>query len=496
MKLELLANGLLAGLASASFAKRAAKIADCLGDKNVPVRWENSPDFSELAEPFNLRLAYKPKVIVLPSKDQHVQDAVKCANECGFKVQARSGGHSYASYSSGGKDGSVVINLQGLHNITLDTSTNIAKVGGGVRLGNLAQAVWDQGRRGISHGTCPGVGVGGHFTHGGYGHTSRNWGIALDHIVGLDVVLADGSLVKADSTTNQDLFWALRGAADSFGIITNFYLRTNPAPESVTYFSFRWGDKLFGKKDDFTGTFLHLQEVSLNKSIIDNRISYGIFLDGVSTFNLGGTFFGSPEEFNKAILPEITRSVPAPNNIVVEAYDWIGYLKLMSDVNSIEVPLEGYDEHDTFFAKSITVPELGGGLTKTAVDSFYTYIAKGAPIPYFVIINLYGGPGSAINTKDTKFAAYNDRDSLWVFQNYGSSGSQQGVKWINGINDAIIKAQPQTHFGAYLNYVDPTYSAETAHELYYGKELTTKLEALKDKYDPKSTFWNPQTFGQ
>ena len=49
----------------------------------------------------------------------------------------------------------------------MDASTNVAKVGGGVRLGNLAQGVYDQGKRAISHGTCPGVGIGGHFTHGG-----------------------------------------------------------------------------------------------------------------------------------------------------------------------------------------------------------------------------------------------------------------------------------------------------------------------------------------
>lgn len=107
MKLEILSSGLLAGVATASLASRARQIADCLGDSNVPVKWENSPDYAELAEPFNLRLAYKPKVIVLPTTSKHVQDAVKCASEGGFKVQARSGGHSYASYSSGGKDGSV-----------------------------------------------------------------------------------------------------------------------------------------------------------------------------------------------------------------------------------------------------------------------------------------------------------------------------------------------------------------------------------------------------
>ena len=109
--LDFLATGVFA--ASVVLAKPAddvpttQSISDCLGDKDVPVRWIESPDFEELAQPFNLRLNYTPSVIVLPTTEQHVQDAVVCAAECDIKVQAKSGGHSYASFSSGGKNGSM-----------------------------------------------------------------------------------------------------------------------------------------------------------------------------------------------------------------------------------------------------------------------------------------------------------------------------------------------------------------------------------------------------
>lgn len=133
------------------------------------------------------------------------------------------------------------------------------------------------------------------------------------------------------------------------------------------------------------------------------------------------------------------------------------------------------------------------GLARATLNAFYDYIMKGAPTAYFVIINLYGGPGSKINTKTTKDAAYADRDSLWVFQNYGETAGS--IDFINGINNAIIKAQPNTKFGAYLNYVDPSYSAEEAHKLYYGEELYGKLVDLKQQVDPTMTFWNPQAIG-
>lgn len=114
-----------------------------------------------------------------------------------------------------------------------------------------------------------------------------------------------------------------------------------------------------------------------------------------------------------------------------------------------------------------------------------------------MIINLYGGPGSQINTKDTNFAAYNDRDSLWVFQLYGfkEGAGDESIPFIQGLTDSITSAAPQTHFGAYLNYVDPSLDAETAHKLYYGEDLYNRLVVQKEKYDPQEVFWNPQAIG-
>lgn len=60
------------------------------------------------------------------------------------------------------------------------------------------------------------------------------------------------------------------------------------------------------------------------------------------------------------------------------------------------------------------------------------------------------------------------------------------------MNDDIIEAQPDGNFKAYLNYVDPTYTAEEAHELYYGDELYARLSSIKQTFDPREVFWHPQ----
>jgi hypothetical protein len=103
-------SSIVAGLLSLGAVANAAAanpLAGCLNGKKVPVSWISSPNYENLTEPFNLRLVYKPVVVVLPTTNKHVQDAVVCASQSKVKVQAKSGGHSYASYSSGGKDGSM-----------------------------------------------------------------------------------------------------------------------------------------------------------------------------------------------------------------------------------------------------------------------------------------------------------------------------------------------------------------------------------------------------
>lgn len=186
----------------------ASTLSDCLGKKNVPIRLASSPDFAQRAKPYNLRLAYTPAVIVVPTTVKHVQDAVVCASQNGVKVQAKSGGHSYASYAFAGQNGAMTIDLESFQEITLDAKF-IAKVGGGVRLGNLALGIYNKNnaKRALPHGTCPGVGLGGHATHGGYGYSSRNWGLALDSITAMDVVLANGSSIHTTPTSYPDIYY-------------------------------------------------------------------------------------------------------------------------------------------------------------------------------------------------------------------------------------------------------------------------------------------------
>lgn len=488
--------------ASSSATPTSTTLQDCLGAKQVPVSFTNSAGFSALAQPYNLRLVYTPAVIVLPTTTQHIIDAVLCAGKSNIKVQAKGGGHSYASFSSGGQNGAMVIDLESFQQITVGAG-GVAQIGGGVRLGDMALGIFNQSQRALPHGTCPGVGIGGHASHGGFGYDSRLWGLTLDTIVGLDVVLANGSFIHATSAAYPDIYYALRGAADSFGVITTFYLQTLPAPASVVNWQYSIPG-MFTSAATTTAVFTHIQAFAQNASVVDRKLGFGIYLDG-SGFSISGTYIGDLSTFTNKIAPELLRGIPTPSSSSVRSVGWIESLTLLASPQPLQQPTSrtSYALHDDFFAKSLVVPS-SAPLTTAALNSYFTYIIQNgvnAPNPWFSIINLYGGPDSQINVPSPSSSAYSDRSALWVLQHYGFTGNTgspyppASLTFVNGLNTAITSAMPGTAFPAYLNYVDPSLTAAQAHDLYYGSTTYAKLLGIKHVVDPGNVFSNPQSIG-
>ena len=136
----------------------------------------------------------------------------------------------------GGQDNAIVVDLKHFQQFSMDKSSWQATIGGGTLLGDVTDRLHENGKRAMAHGTCPQVGIGGHATIGGLGPSSRMWGAALDHVEEVEVVLANSSIVRASEKQNADVFWALKGAGASFGIITEFKVRfSSPrAPHVLT----------------------------------------------------------------------------------------------------------------------------------------------------------------------------------------------------------------------------------------------------------------------
>jgi hypothetical protein len=107
---------------------RQQTLSDCLSAHNVPTKLISSSDWSSFVAPYNLALSYVPAAVTLPTTTRHVSDSITCAAAAGVKVQAKSGGHSYASFSSGGQDGSLIVDLENFKSISVNNSKNFPRL--------------------------------------------------------------------------------------------------------------------------------------------------------------------------------------------------------------------------------------------------------------------------------------------------------------------------------------------------------------------------------
>jgi FAD/FMN-containing dehydrogenase len=177
---------------------------------------------------FNRRLStQQPVAILKAANEEDVVLGVRLARERGWKVAVRSGGHSWPQWSV--RDDALVIDLADLQELTYDPATGIATASPAVKGGLVLDPFLAEHDRFFPGGHCPTVGIGGFLLQGGQGWNARGWGWAAEYVVALDVVTAEGELVRCDTAHNSDLYWAARGAGPGFfGVVTRFHLRTIP----------------------------------------------------------------------------------------------------------------------------------------------------------------------------------------------------------------------------------------------------------------------------
>ncbi|MFC7617859.1 FAD-binding oxidoreductase [Actinokineospora soli] len=175
----------------------------------------------------------QPLAVATASTPDHVKACVEVAHAAALPIAARSGGHSYAGYST--PDRGIVVDLAGLSRVDVrDDGT--AVVGAGARLIDVYSALAKAGRS-LPAGTCPTVGIAGLTLGGGLGVLSRKYGLTCDKLLAADLVSADSLSLRASAESEPELFWALRGGGGgNFGIVTSFTFATDPAPEICTVF--------------------------------------------------------------------------------------------------------------------------------------------------------------------------------------------------------------------------------------------------------------------
>lgn len=310
---------------------------------------------------------------------------------------------------------------------------------------------------------------------------SRMWGAALDHVVEVDVVLANSSIVTASATNYPSIFWALKGAGASFGVITQFKVITHAPPSETVQYSYTFSQKPF---INLTSRFKTWQKMVADPAL-SRKFASQLVLSEAGMI-LEGTYFGSQDEFNaqnlSAVFPDATSSsVTVFNN-------WMGQVAHWGEDVALQL---GGGISSAFYSKSLAFTK-NDIMPDSAVDAFFSYldtVQKGTFV-WFAIFDLEGGATGDIPASAT---AYGHRDALFYLQTYAVDILEVSTTtraFVQGMNDVITKAMPDHNMGAYAGYVDP--ALPNAQLQYWNTNYPT-LQQVKKAVDPKDLFHNPQS---
>ncbi|KAF2745075.1 Glucooligosaccharide oxidase [Sporormia fimetaria CBS 119925] len=476
---------------TATVLDRRAAVDACLAELNVPIYASNTTTYAQAVKPFNIRVSFTPAAYAVPATVEDVQNAVSCGAKNAIRVSAKSGGHSYASHGLGGENGHLVLDMRNFNTVSVDQAAQTAVIGTGNRLGNVATALYKQGKQAISHGTCPGVGVGGLSLHGGYGMSSRTRGLTLDNVVEATVVLANSSVVTASTSKNPDLFWALRGAGAAFGIVTNFKFKTFTAPEANIVFEYSVTPS---NASHLSSILSVLQDFSLNTQPTELNMRFTLAPFGTT---LSGVYYGTNATFNETMTPLLQKlsinpagSRGRPTN---STKNWIDTLTTYAYAQ-LEQPAV-YTAQENFFAKSL-MPESLSTPALDALSAYWYSTARSINRAWYLMIDLHSGAHSAISAVSKDATSYAHRNAVFKMQFYdrvyGGSYDNKWQSFLNGWVDAILKASgPEEKHTMYINYADTSLTSEEAHRRYWGGNYE-KLVRVKKSVDPGNVFGGPQ----
>lgn len=371
------------------------------------------------------------------------------------------------------------------------------------------------------------VGIGGHVLHGGFGMSSYTHGLALDGLTAATVVLANGTSVRASPTSHSDLFWALRGAGSSFGIVSEFEFETFEPPEKLTHFEVQLG---WNDTESIVEGWLELQNWAEE---MPREMNMRFSVDGRGV-GVDGLYHGSRDEMEEIVVPLVEKL--GGGEIVNVTYDWMGQLEAYAFADELDLtypydlvscpfrnpttpakqspvpfPLSGPQirkkgglkraQHENFYAKSLTTH----ALPRSAIEAFADYGLRAAsefiPGPslnrtWWILVDIHGGANSRISEVPHDSTAYAHRDKLLLFQFYDRvfSGEypddeEEGYGLLDGFVESITGELEEGEWGMYVNYADPRVE-DVAEEVYFGENVE-RLRAVKRAVDPEDVFYHP-----
>jgi FAD/FMN-containing dehydrogenase len=411
--------------------------------------------YATAAQSYNPRFdGNAPAAVARCTSVADVQACVEVAREARLPVAARSGGHSYAGYST--PDRGLVLDLRPMATVRVDGEN--AVVGGGARLMEVYAALAGAGRA-LPAGSCPTVGIGGLTLGGGIGVTARKYGLTCDKLVSAQIVTADGTQQTVQG--DDDLFWALRGGGGgNFGVVTSFTFAAEPAPD-MTVFALTYPA---GAAADVLGAWQGWIAQQPDELWSNCVISAG----SPPRCRVGGALVGT-----EARCKELLKTMPMASSVSITAKGYLDAMRYFGGCSQRTVAQcrpeseGGQLPRETFTASS--------RILNAPVDPTAMVAMVDGRQRLDVLLDSLGG---AVSRVDPAATAFPHRKALASAQIYSSGDARSVTEVRDGLGQLAGPA-------GYVNYIDPTMPGWAS--AYYGDNLP-RLRKVAAAHDPDRVF--------
>jgi FAD/FMN-containing dehydrogenase len=430
---------------------------------------QDDADYETARHGWNGMIDRKPALIAKCSNVEDVVAAVKHAAANGLTAVARCGGHSVSGASM--PEGGMVIDLGKLNQVDVDAEARIAHVGGGALLGDLDAATQAHGLA-VTAGVDPSTGAGGLTLGGGIGFLARKLGLTIDNLAGVQIVLADGSVVEANEDSYPDLFWALRGGGGQFGIVTRFDYRLTPiGPEIVTAWAFYPLEKSY-EVIRYIRDFMHHASDDVGLVPVFTRVPaaepFPADWHGQKCLAVVGFHVGETEAAMAELQPILEQGELIFGFNTTQPY--VEFQKSFAEANP---------HGNRFYWKSIFVDDLTDQLVDVMLEGIETIPGEYTSI----FIEALGGAVSRVGVTDTAFSNRSARYNLGISAGWiDPSMDEEGVAASRACYE---KLKPFSDGTVYLNYLDRDEVERT--KAGFGPNYG-RLCAVKAQYDPTGLF--------
>jgi FAD/FMN-containing dehydrogenase len=429
-----------------------------------------------------------PQIIVYCAGFADVVRSIRFAQEVGLKPVCRSGGHSTAGYSV---NDDMVIDVSGINYVRVDPKERVAWVGSGANFALINAELELYGLH-MPGGGCETVGVAGYMQGGGYGFTSQMFGMNSDQVLGIQMALADGRIVKANAQENPDLYWAVRGGTgNNFGVLLEIEYRLQDL-KAVWGFGFKWPLDT-AEQATVASEALHVWRANFTADAVPRNLGNEAMLgytrpapdqgELAPYFLIRGMFNGSEADCQQALQP-LLKLMPD-----VERYRDIWRSGTYRDLNIylLTYPTELPPNvpasvrslaRSHIVARPLTVEEC------TSIIELYR--ASRNP-DNFIGLEAYGGAINAVAPDATAFCHRRAAMDVFLFSFWLYETSRGAAEaYVTEFNRVL---QPLSNGQSYQNY--PHRHVEDFGRAYFGDNLPRLLE-VKRAYDPDNFFTFPQ----